>query len=116
MPDDCYAKIGGGSFGPLSISSLKKLAQLGKVKADTPIRRGKDGKWIAAGMVKGLQDCFELDIDLVEPQSLSELHVGADESLADRKEKPFAGWMIAASEMLFRIVRSVFFVLLWLEL
>lgn len=46
--------------GPFSSSQLKQLAKQSKINRDTKVRLGKDGKWTAAGKVKGLFESTEL--------------------------------------------------------
>ena len=49
-----YVRKGTKTYGPFTSKQLKQLAQQSKIKADTPIRREKDGTWIKAIKLKGL--------------------------------------------------------------
>ena len=44
------------TYGPFTSAQLKELAATGKIKTDTSIRMGFDGKWMPAEKVKGLFD------------------------------------------------------------
>ena len=49
-----YVRKGSKEHGPFASRQLKKLAAEGKIKPDTPLRRGEDGAWVRAAKVKGL--------------------------------------------------------------
>lgn len=55
-----YVHRGGKEHGPFTSAQLKQLADAGKIKEDTNIRLGKDGKWATANKVKGLFKSREL--------------------------------------------------------
>ncbi|BBO32235.1 DUF4339 domain-containing protein [Lacipirellula parvula] len=44
------------TYGPFTSAQLKELANTGKIKPDTQIRMGVEGKWTSAEKVKGLFD------------------------------------------------------------
>ena len=54
MANDWYIKINNAEHGPLSSDKLKLLAQQGKVKPDTPVKKGQAGTWHRATEVHGL--------------------------------------------------------------
>ena len=60
MADDWYYQTGGQTFGPMSAESLKAGAKSGRLSREGLIRRGREGKWVAATKVKGLfRECAE---------------------------------------------------------
>ncbi len=46
----------GVEFGPLSSADVVEKVKRGLIQADTLVRAGQDGKWLAASQVKGLLD------------------------------------------------------------
>ena len=44
----------GKQFGPVPSGQLKALADAGKLTADTPVKKGIDGRWVLAKQVKGI--------------------------------------------------------------
>ena len=55
MADDWFVKIDNKvESGPISSDTLKQLALEGRIKPDTPLKKGPSGNWIAAGSIKGL--------------------------------------------------------------
>ena len=56
MGTQWYYKTKGEEFGPVSPSELKKLAHIGEISGDTPVRKSVHGHWVRAGRVKGLFD------------------------------------------------------------
>jgi len=54
MATDWYIKINNAEHGPLSSDKLKQLAQQGKVRPDTPVKKGQAGTWHRAKEVQGL--------------------------------------------------------------
>lgn len=52
--EEWYVKVKGEGVGPISSPQLRKLSSDGTVHRSTLIRKGEDGRWIAAGKVKGL--------------------------------------------------------------
>ena len=55
MANDWFVKIDNKvESGPISSDTLKQLAQQGKIKRDTPLKKGASGNWISAGSIKGL--------------------------------------------------------------
>lgn len=43
---------------PVTAAHLKQLAQLGEIGPETEVRKGADGRWVAASKVKGLVDAI----------------------------------------------------------
>lgn len=64
MGTEWYYETGGIGFGPLPSSELKRLAQIGKVRPGTRVKKGVEGKWVLAERVKGLFDAPESDSDM----------------------------------------------------
>ena len=54
MSAEWYCQIEGKTFGPLSSGQLRKKAEAGRIDQETLVRKGEDGKWVAARQVKGL--------------------------------------------------------------
>jgi hypothetical protein len=54
MELEWYLKVADKEVGPLSAGQLKAMADRGQIKPGDPVRRGSDGRWVAAGAVKGL--------------------------------------------------------------
>ena len=50
-----YYRRGGVETGPVSSAELKEAASLGRVDADTPVRRDTDERWVPASKVRGLE-------------------------------------------------------------
>ena len=49
-----FYQIMGETFGPVSPSELRQLAQASTISVDTLVRKGADGDWVRAERVKGL--------------------------------------------------------------
>ena len=54
MSNDWYVRIGGQEYGPCSGDELRQYASDGKIDAQTEVKKGIDGQWVAAEKVKGL--------------------------------------------------------------
>lgn len=50
-----YCKIGDRQYGPLEADQLGTMAQKGKLTPHSLVRRGEDGRWVAASQVQGLR-------------------------------------------------------------
>ena len=53
---DWYVMLRQKETGPMTGEVLRQLAQSGTVGRDTPVRKGLEGRWVAAYHVKGLFD------------------------------------------------------------
>lgn len=49
-----YALIGDQIRGPYPATKIRQLAEVGLIKRETQLRRGREGEWITASRVKGL--------------------------------------------------------------
>ena len=49
-----YCKTSEAELGPMAPSALRKLAAKGALQPENLVRKGADGKWVKAGLVKGL--------------------------------------------------------------
>ena len=54
MAAEWFVRSADQEQGPISTQQLRQRAAAGEISADTPVRRGEDGKWMPAGRVKGL--------------------------------------------------------------
>ena len=54
LRNDWFIRVDGRKLGPFSTDRLRVLVGLGRVTADTPVRKGSDGRWVSAGQVQGL--------------------------------------------------------------
>lgn len=54
--DGWHYEIDGTEYGPVPSNLLKRMAGMGKLTADSLVRRTGDARWIAARNVKGLFD------------------------------------------------------------
>ena len=55
MANDWFVKIDNKvESGPISSDTLKQLALEGRIKPDTPLKKGPSGSWVTANHVKGL--------------------------------------------------------------
>ena len=50
-----YYQRGGVESGPLSPAELKEAVRLGRIDAETPVRRDTDERWFKASQVRGLE-------------------------------------------------------------
>lgn len=62
-----FVTKGDKTYGPFTSAQLKELASTGKIKPDTLIRMGSDGKWTPAERVKGLFDSPSRPVALSPP-------------------------------------------------
>jgi hypothetical protein len=49
-----FYRSGPNEYGPLTSNELRKLADAGRLAATVQVRKGRSGKWMAAGKVPGL--------------------------------------------------------------
>ena len=54
MATEWYCKIMGDEWGPMSSQELMAVAQRGRLTRNDTVRRGADGTWVRAEVVKGL--------------------------------------------------------------
>ena len=54
MAIEWFYQLAGETRGPVSAKELRALGEAGTVAADTLVRPGRDGRWVAARKVKGL--------------------------------------------------------------
>ncbi len=54
MSKQWYFQVMGAEVGPLSPAELADKVKRGQIQADTQVRKGADGKWMAADRIKGL--------------------------------------------------------------
>ena len=54
MTDEWYVRQRGKSLGPFSPAQLRRLATVGQLKPEMAVRKGEQGRWVAARKVKGL--------------------------------------------------------------
>lgn len=54
MANNWYYRDAATLFGPFSASQMQHFAKTGRIGDDTPVRQGREGKWVAAGRVTGL--------------------------------------------------------------
>ena len=55
MANEWYVQHGGKQVGPLTSSTLKKLAAEGKIAPTTTVRLGPEGNWVPASRVQSLR-------------------------------------------------------------
>lgn len=58
-----YVKTGKGDVGPLSDNKLIEVTGKGLIERDTILKRGKGGKYVAAGQIPGLFKAPPADAD-----------------------------------------------------
>lgn len=54
MAAEWFVQADGAPLGPLAPADLRRMVQEGRVGAETLVRLGADGKWVAAARVRGL--------------------------------------------------------------
>ncbi len=54
MASEWYVEDNGRATGPFSVEQMKAQASGNRIKRETRVRKGRDGKWIPAKKVKGL--------------------------------------------------------------
>jgi hypothetical protein len=54
MATGWFVRRGANVEGPLSPGGLKRLAAMGELSPETPVRQGTDGQWVEARRVQGL--------------------------------------------------------------
>jgi hypothetical protein len=54
MSGEWFCRIAGQEIGPLSAAQLRAMTSSGRLVPADPIRQGRDGPWMPAGMVNGL--------------------------------------------------------------
>ena len=54
MAAEWFCQAAGHRYGPITSGELRRLADTGIVTADTPVRKGVDGRWVRAEKVQGL--------------------------------------------------------------
>ncbi len=68
-----YVRQGGKEHGPMDAARLKSLAQQGRLKPDSHVRKGAQTKWSSASNVKGLFEELQhsvpvvVEAEIVEP-------------------------------------------------
>ena len=68
-----YYKTSNSIHGPFTSQQLREHARRGRIRADSPIRKGKSGEWIEAIQMKGLLDFKRVGSDgNTKPQNLSD--------------------------------------------
>jgi len=74
MAQQWYVKGKDGSLGPYTAEQLKAFAERDKIKPQTSVRLGSDGKWIQARQIKGLVFGSEVvDAEALASTPVSEL-------------------------------------------
>jgi len=51
-----YLKVSGRQLGPFEPMAVRKFVNLGRIQPDTLVRKGEQGRWVAARKVRGLLD------------------------------------------------------------
>lgn len=54
MSAEWFCDFAGSELGPLSFQQLKVMAEQGRLRPQDKLKRGRDGKWVAAARVDGL--------------------------------------------------------------
>ena len=54
MSSEWYVQVDGKQFGPYSGAALKQYAADSRITANTQVKKGGNGRWVQAQMVKGL--------------------------------------------------------------
>src|SRR4051812_10059082 len=54
MAVNWYCSIGGVVYGPVTTQELKRMAASGRIARTDEVKRGEEGKWVAAVRVQGL--------------------------------------------------------------
>jgi len=54
MSADWYFSSGDLEYGPYSGAVLKQYAQSGRIQPQTPVKKGREGRWVRAERVRGL--------------------------------------------------------------
>ena len=61
MANEWYFQAKGRRFGPISAGLMRQQVEAGRIVPETLVRKGDEGKWIAATKVRGLFDSDESD-------------------------------------------------------
>ncbi len=82
-----YLSPTGEILGPHTPKQLQRFTKSGRITQTTPVRRGEDGPWIAAGRIRSLFPAIEIESYLVAIDSIAASQVDkivARSSLAER--------------------------------
>ena len=79
----CY-EANGAEQGPVSSRILKRLAETGKLKPSSRVRRQGDGRWLIARDVKGLfKDAIESDAAIEPDDTTNQLSASVSQGLSE---------------------------------
>jgi len=113
MSQQWFYKVDGKEVGPVAPGDLRRLANWGQIKAETPVRRSSDTKWATAIKVRGLFDDEASAAAPADPKEASSAKVGVTLNaggppLGARKYITPASIVLASAAAIFLVISLIY--------
>lgn len=93
MATEWYCRIMGDEWGPMSAMELIAVARWGRLTRDDTVRRGTDGTWVRAELVRGLFNAPPVAATVTSDRLVAAARKAAPAKRSVRKAAPTQYWV-----------------------
>ncbi len=99
MAAEWYCRIMGDEWGPMSSMELIAVARWGRLSRDDTVRKGTDGNWVRAELVRGLFNSPPVAQTVSSDRLVAAARAAAPARRSVRKRVPTRYWVMAGRKL-----------------